>query len=95
MVDVLSFAEVLAKVRGPPFRAFALRNLSRSYCSTRKLFYRTRVSSQDVAASTFQQLGENLSVICGIHRIARQSGTKTSFEPGRSCRVAKDGSDLG
>jgi hypothetical protein len=40
MADVLSFAKVLAKgPGGPPSRAFALRNVSRSYCSTRKVTY--------------------------------------------------------
>ena len=39
-------------------------------------------------------MGEDFSVVRSIHRITRQGGTKTLFEPERSCRVAKHGSDL-
>jgi hypothetical protein len=51
-------------------------------------------SRQDGAASTFQQLGEDFSVVRSIHWIARQGGTKTRFEPGRSCRIVKHSSDF-
>jgi len=52
---------------------------------------RYTISRQDVAASKFQQLGEDFSVVRSIHWITRQGGTKTRFEarkklPGRQGR---------
>jgi hypothetical protein len=95
MVDVLSVAEVLAKVRTTSVSGIRTAQCVAELLLNAQGFLPGMVSRQDVTTPTLQHLGEDLSVICGIHRITRQGGTKARFEPGRSCRVAKHGSDLG
>jgi nicotinamidase-related amidase len=94
MADVLSFAKVLAKVRMTSVSGVRTAQCVAESTAQRARFLRYTVSRQDGAAATFQQLGEDFTVVRSIHRITRQGGTKTRFEPGRSSRVAKHGSDL-
>jgi hypothetical protein len=94
MADVLSFAKVLAKVRMTSVSGVRTAQCVAELLLNAKGELRGMVSRQNVAASTVQQLGEDFSVVRSIHRITRQGGTKTRFEPGRSCRIVKHSSDF-
>jgi hypothetical protein len=96
MADVLSFAKVLANV----VRTTSVSGVRTAQCVAELLLNAqgclpNTVSRQDVTTPTLQQFGQDFRVVRSIHRITRQGGTKTRFEPGRSCRVAEHGSDLG
>jgi hypothetical protein len=82
MADVLSFAKVLAKVRMTSVSGVRTAQCVAELLLNAKGELRGMVSRQNVAASTFQQLGEDFSIVRSIHRITRQGGTKTRFEPG-------------
>jgi hypothetical protein len=94
MADVLSFAKVLAKVRMTSVSGVRTAQCVAELLLNAKGELRGMVSRQNVAASTFQQLGEDFSVVRSIYRITRQGGTKTRFEPGRGCRIVKHSSDF-
>src|SRR5690242_2428927 len=94
MADVLSFAKVLAKVRMTSVSGVRTARCVAELLLNAKGELRGMVARQNVAASTVQQLGEDFSVVRSIHRITRQGGTKTRFEPGRSCRIVKHSSDV-
>ncbi|MCU1317361.1 MAG: hypothetical protein JWN63_2683 [Candidatus Acidoferrum typicum] len=81
MADVLSFAKVLAKVKMTSVSGVRTAQCVAELQLNAQGFLPDTVPSQDVAASTFQQLGEDFSIVRNIHRITRQGGTETRFEP--------------